>query len=267
MEKIILYCKSYKNDLKYLKILLDSIQKFNKDNIPVIISCPLPDINLFVEELKPYEVQIINDELCCVSKLTGNGWLDQQIVKANFWRIDPAENWLVLDSDSEFIRDFYKDDFMVDNEIPYTVMHEQKQLFLWSSLNKNKLGFDPKKSFKEDRIKIMKAFEFENLKTIYDFGPSPVIWNIKVWKGLNNILNENGLTIEDALKIVSSEFSWYGFFLLYSKLFPIFPKEPLFFVYHYKEQFDEHSALGYTNEILKENYLGVIHQSNWKQIN
>jgi len=98
----------------------------------------------------------------------------------------------------------------------------------------------------------------------YDFGPSPVIWNSKIWKGLEeNYTKPNKLTFNNLIEYSPSEFSWYGEYLLHSKLFPIYPIQPLFKVFHYKEQYIESKNKNYTLEDLAQNYLGIILQSNW----
>ena len=47
MNKIVLYCKSYAGDYERVKVLVESIHKFNKDNIPTFISVPSKDVVLF----------------------------------------------------------------------------------------------------------------------------------------------------------------------------------------------------------------------------
>ena len=43
MEKFVIYCKSYRGDLERVKLLSETIEKHNKDNIPFIISVPEKD--------------------------------------------------------------------------------------------------------------------------------------------------------------------------------------------------------------------------------
>ena len=57
------------------------------------------------------------------------GWESQQIVKSSFWKLNLCKNYMMIDSDSYFIKEFTCDDFLYDDETPYTVMHEQKDLF------------------------------------------------------------------------------------------------------------------------------------------
>ena len=43
----------------------------------------------------------------------------------------------------------------------------------------------------------------------------------------------------------------------------VFPKEPLFKVFHYKKQYQDFVKEGHTIDSIKENYLGIVMQSNW----
>jgi hypothetical protein len=255
MNDIVLYCKSYHKDVERVKILLDSIKQYNIDNIPFYISVPSIDISLFKSILGTEGYTLIEDE----SIDHNSGWVGQQIIKAQFWKLGLTKNYLCLDSDSIFIRAFTKKDFLVVDHIPYTVCHEQKELFEWAQKT---LPFNPQESFKQDRQKVMSLFNREG--RYYDFGPSPVIWNSKVWEGLEeNYIKPNNLTFSSLIEYSASEFSWYGEYLLHSKLFPIYPAQPLFKVFHYKEQYIESKNKGYILEDLAQNYLGIILQSNW----
>lgn len=256
MEDIVLYCKSYHKDVDRVINLFNSINKYNKDNIPFYISVPLSDINLFKSKLGATGYTLLTDEEIDVEN---SGWLGQQIVKSQFWKLGVCKNYLCLDSDSTFIRPFYKSDFLYRDDIPYTVCHEQKQLFEWSF---NKLPFDPQESFIKNHETVMGLFNRKG--RMYDFGPSPVIWNTKVWQGLEeNYIKPNNLSFAELIKYCSSEFTWYGEYLLASDIIPIYPAEPLFKVYHYKQQYVEDKNRGITVDNLAKNYLGIILQSNW----
>jgi hypothetical protein len=151
---------------------------------------------------------------------------------------------------------------MFDDETPYTVIHEQKELFTWSRPRIQQLGFNPKDGFMNDRKKIMDIFE--RAGRCYDFGPSPVIWSSKVWESLEqNYQIPNNLTFEDLLKYSHSEFSWYGEALLAFKSISIYPIEPLFKVFHFPLQLIEYKRDGITEEMISENHLGIVLQSNY----
>ena len=257
MEKIVLYCKSFNRDFERVKVLLESIKKYNMDNIPFYISVPKEDYSLFSQLTG---VTIILDE--DIYSLDSSNWESQQIIKSNFWKLNLTENYLCLDSDSYFIKPFYKSDFLFKDETPYTVIHEQKELFSWSSTKIKELGFDPKGGFQEDRKKIMDIFNRQG--RFYDFGPSPIIWSSKVWKSLeDNYTIPNGLTFSQLIEYSHSEFSWYGEALLSFKAIELYPVEPLFKVFHYPQQFIEYKQQNITEEMIAQNYMGIIMQSNF----
>jgi hypothetical protein len=140
-------------------------------------------------------------------------------------------------------------------------MHEQKDLFEWSSKYKDLIGHNPKNGFIEDRKKIMQAFDRKG--RYFDFGPGPVIWSTKVWEGLNQLLNHNNKTFTDLIVHTASEFSWYGEFLLKYRVIDIVPIEPLFKFFHFQPQYNFYKNLGYSENDFSENYMGIVMQSNW----
>ena len=255
MDKLVLYCKSYSNDVDRVKILLDSINIFNKDKLPFYISTPKKDRQLFESKLGTKGWNWIADEEIDIE---GTGWKNQQVIKSQYWKLNLCDNYVCIDSDSQFIKPFYINDFMYNEDTPYTVCHQQKQLFDWSI---GKLPFDPIDGFRKDRKLVMDLFDRKGV--FYDFGPSPTIWSKKVWQSLEeSYIKPNNLTFSKLIDYSPSEFSWYGEWLLTIK-FPIYPLEPLFKVYHYKQQYLEDKQKGITLDNIKDLYLGVILQSNW----
>lgn len=259
MHNIVLYCKSFIRDLQRVKLLSESIIKYNSENIPFYISVPYTEVDIFRENIK--NAIVISDEEIVNSKLVQN-WNSQQIIKSNFWTLGVAKNYLCLDSDSYFIKPFDSSDFIVpDTDICYTVMHEQKELFFWTANKTKNLGFDPMESFKECRSKVMEVFGRKG--KFYDFGPSPVLWNCQVWKSFyEKYLKVNNITFSECIKHSSSEFSWYGEYLMASKEMEIYPIEPIFKVFHYYGQYTDLKSQGYSEEHLSKLYLGIIMQSN-----
>ena len=261
MTPFSLYCKSYKNDLSRIKILTDSIKRYNKDNLDFYISVPSSDLDLFKNSFGSDYIKFISDDDIYPNVNHLKGWESQQIIKSSFWKLNLCENYLMIDSDSYFIKPFGISDFMYDTNTPFTVMHEQKDLFSWSSKNHTVLGFNPRESFVNDRLLVMDVFDRSG--KIFDFGPSPVIWSSKVWKSLEDIyLKPNDITFQDLINKMPSEFSWYGEWLLYSKCINIIPIEPIFKCFHYLQQYNEYKNRGYTLDHWKENYIGVVMQSS-----
>lgn len=268
MHKIVLYCKTYSRDLDRVKILIESIKKHNKDLIPFYISVPKVDLDLFKNNIDCDYVNLIVDNnifdfdsILTQEQQIESGWFIQQVIKSCFWKLGICENYVCLDSDSYFIKDFHISDFMYDDKTPYTVMHEQKDLFVFTSRYYENIGWDPQISFTEDRKKIMKMFDRGG--RVFDFGPSPVIWSSRVWKLFEETqLEPQGYTMMDVLKLVPSEFTWYGEFLLKSGVMRIIPIEPMFKVFHYGVQQQYFKQQNYTEEMFSKNYLGLIVQSN-----
>ena len=65
------------------------------------------------------------------------------------------------------------------------------------------------------------------------------------------------------MDISASELSWYGEWLLFRRPMDIIPIEPLFKVYHIPQQYQLAISLHETEESLRENFYGIVLQSNW----
>lgn len=262
MEKFSIYCKSYRGDLERVKILAESIEQYNIENIPFYISCPKSDYDLFRKSLSNNINLIIDEDI--VQKNYDENWKSQQIIKSQFWKYIKVKNYLCIDSDSYFIKPFYYNDFLVDEETPYTIMHQQKNLFQWTAKYSTELGFDPQTGFNDTREKIGKNIFGRTFKVNYDFGPSPVIWSSKVWECLEEqYMRPNDLSFKDLIEYEASEFTWYGECLLAFKPIEIYPLEPLFLVFHYRQQFEQMYNQGYTEKDIAKCYFGIIMTSNW----
>lgn len=266
-----LFCKSYSGDLLRVKNLWDSIQKFNQDEIPFYISVPEKDLSQFqlliddgsrkINWVTDEEIVLSNPSVSIDYYRQWDGRLSQQVVKSEFWRLfDMPINYLCLDSESIFIKDFYIKDFLSSDGFPYTVLHQNKELL---QLSVNKRKFKVVKNFERESISMKEVFD--RVGPNYDFGPTPVIWSSKVWFDLSSKFFEpNGITIWDAISSRPSELRWYGEAALHFLSIPIYPIEPIFKVYHYDWQYFFCRRSGEELESLKENYLGFLRQSNWE---
>ena len=264
-----IYCKSYSKDFLRLKRLLTSIEDFNVDQLPVYVSSPQEDFNLFqsinghftfVNWVTDEEIIYSNQRVPKNIHVGKEGYIVQAMVRPEFWRLGLAENYLCIDSDSIFIRNFYLSDFMDEDGTPYTILHQNKEL-LQTAANLGK-----------DRVIDDFLTETQRIKEIfgrhgpdYSYVPSPFIWSAKVWQSLDEYyLQPKGKTIWDIVNRSLVEYLWYGEALLKYKAIPVRPLEPLFRVYHYDWQFYLLRRQGETLEKLKRVYLGVIYQSSWE---
>ena len=269
LRPLSIFCKSYKTDLRRVHRLMQSIKKYNDEKIPVYISVPPEDIVLFEENLKDFEVSILSD-LDVVTKnsqlnldqfraLPGN--LAQQIVKAEFWRMNYSENYVCVDSDAMFIRPFRTGSYLSECGTPYTVIDEGHEI-LNESLRKSR-QYVITNFFKESR-KIKSIFTRNGMD--YSFGPFPVVWNYRVWESLEkNYLSEHKINILDAICQCPVESHWYGEALLKYKAIPVLPRQAIFYVYHYGWQYKEHKKHNIAESDLALLYDGVIYQSAWER--
>ena len=268
MKDIVLYCKSYRRDFLRLKRLLNSINQFNIDCIPFYISTPADQYD---------ELQSVLDGMvgyCWVSdesiiesnprvptgiEKTRSGGLSQQAIKSEFWRLNLAENYVCLDSDCIFIKDFHKSDFLSADGNPYTVIYQNKEFFQLS-LNRGHGKVESNLRKEGDRVKAL----FSRSGPNYYCPCPPFIWSAKVWESLDKqYLQPKGLTFWDISSDDHPETLLYLEALLNFHAIPLYPVEQLFRIYYYDWQYYLLRRTGETEESLKANYLGVIYQSNW----
>lgn len=222
------------------------------------------DYNFFRKRIGGNVILIKDSEIVTCSMT--HGWVYQQIVKAQFHKLGICQNYLCIDADSEFIRDFYMSDFMYDDNTPYTVMHEGKSFLDTMEI----LGHDSADLFFAKALRSVRD-HFGTHGKLWDYGPSPYLWSTKVWQHFHeHYLEPKGYTFERLLaelqkSALPSETVIYGEYLRMTKVIEIWPVEGFFKVYHYKEQFELESPY-YDIERLKKTYMGIIKQSNWNVV-
>lgn len=258
MENIILFCKSYRNDLDRFKVLTESILKHNKDNIPFYVSIPKKDKDLFIPILDHPDHHIVFDE-DVTTLIDSQSHFTQQLFKIEFMRTqDIAKHYFLMDSDMYFIKDFSTADFF-NGDIPYMTMHECKDFLEYSY---NMFGDNRANEwFLSERLPIMELFGRKG--KAYDYSGSANLYIAEVFKKLyDEYCVPNNLTFLDLLNHCSSENTWYGEYALVSKT-PFYPCAPMFKTFHTKWQYNHYKSLNLTEETLSNNYLGITMQSNW----
>ena len=267
MKTFVLYCKSYRNDVLRVKRLVESIERFNREQIPFYLSVPMRDSDLFREALAGKPISFINDEDIIRANPTLDqkkidalpGAMSQQIVKSEFWRLGISESYLCIDSDCQFLRPFGQSDFISPEGFPYTIVHEAKELLQFAVRHGMQKVSD---DFHKERQKIMDIFG--RIGHHYDFGPPPLLWSRQVWQALDeNFLKPRNMNFYDAIVLFPGEIQWYGEVMLKFRPYPLIPVEPYFRFYSYERQFIVGKKQGETIERLARDYLGVCYQSNW----
>lgn len=266
---VVLYCKTYINDFPRLSKLVESIEEHNKDLLPVYISCPSSDIPALKETLGHFVCTIIPDEEIYQPRNVLAGWENQMLIKLHAFKAIPADNILILDSDSYFIRDFYKFDFIAYDNIPYTIIHENVQQSEYETNLKN--GTYSETGYAK-AVQAYRSIFGGKSNRIYDYGPNPHLWNRVVLEHFEeNYLNKHKIEMEDFQLAMKQQFGihfretlTYGEYLLAAKPIDIIPCGPLFKVYHWKELYDFENSQGWVKEEgIQKTYLGIIKQSNW----
>ena len=191
---------------------------------------------------------------------TRSGGIGQQVIKSEFWRLGIADNYLCIDSDSVFIRDFVKADFLAPDGLPYTVLHQNKELFQLAT-NRGYLRVERDLRKEAETVKAL----FSRVGPNYYCAPAPFIWSAKVWESLDiQYLQPKGMTLWDLVTPEHPESLLYGEALLNYQAIPVRAIEPLFRIYHYDWQFYLSRRLSETIDKLKQNFIGVIYQSAWE---
>jgi hypothetical protein len=248
--------------------LLSSIEEFNQGNLPFYISTPQRERALLEEVIGKVGYQWVSDESIVAANPRANmaqyeampGSLSQQIVKSEFWRLGLAENYLCLDSDCLFIRPFTAADFLSVDGTPYTVLHQNKELFQIAT-NRGHHKVERDLRAEADRVQSL----FERVGPRYYCAPAPFIWSARVWESLDrNLLEPSGKTLWDFISPQHPETLIYGEALMKFKAIPLLAIEPLFRAYHYDWEYYLFRRLGETTEKLKQNFMGVLYQSTWE---
>jgi hypothetical protein len=247
---------------------LSSISQYNVDQLDFYISTPRSDKALLEQVLGSQNYIWVADEDIVTANSKADfskyqampGGLSQQIIKAEFWRLGLAENYLCLDSDSLFIRDFYKSDFLSSDGIPYTILHQNKELFQLAT-DRGFLRVERDLRSEAERVKKL----FNRSGPNFYCAPAPFIWSAKVWQSLDaEYLQPKSISLWDFINLNYPETLIYGEALLKYRAIPLIAIEPLFRTYHYDWQYFLMRRLGETEAKVAQNYLGIIYQSAWE---
>ena len=266
MADIVLYCCTLARDAVRARRMAESVARHNRDNLAFYVSAPRADMGLFRQKLGSLAQVICEEEILTANPAQAlarvyslRGLVQQQVIKAEFWRLGLAQNTLVVDSDCIFIRDFRRADLLAEPNVPYSVMHEGKDLLQFAE------SYGPRRvrsEFMQDRVPIMREMGRDGV--VYDYGYAPFLWSRRVWSDLAEHLAARGQVLADAIARHPSEFTWYGEALLRFRSIPIHPRGELFKHYHYEHQYWTDEKLGITRETLARDYFGVVYQSNWE---
>ncbi len=266
------FCITYEKDFNHLKTMVASFKIHNIENIPLIIA--LQDNTKSknsvtgggrIKKLEDKNIKVILDSDFAYSYLLDKkpkeigfslGYINQEIAKLAFFESKYAKHYLCIDSDTIFIRDFRKSDFFYDNKTPYIVLAEDKDLHIAPYYK----DFGTIRRKQIERIFTYIGLDTSKIRTCHGMQilSSEVLKDFK-----EHFMIPNQLSYADLILYSPFEFSWYNAWFIKSKLINEAISEPLFKIYHTKEQFVLDKLAGQTIDAIKSQYIGVIFNSNW----
>lgn len=263
-ENFVIYCKSYHKDLKSFERLFMSYNRFNRDNIKFFLSIPAADFELF-KKFDSDNVKVITDESFAGMYLeTENhpkhpmGYVNQQICKLAFFETGYAKNYFCVDSDAQFIRDFYLKDFMADENTPYTVLIQDKELScekFYRRFTKTRSAYI-KQIFKEIGLNDRRYRTCQGMQVL----------NSKVLRSFKEeYMTVKGYSYKDLIKISPLEFTWYNAWFQKCKIVPEMAVEPFFKTFHSRVEyiFARFRCIKFEN--YTKEYIGMVLNGNWKR--
>lgn len=261
--KLAIVCKTYKGDVKPFKKLFKTLISHNADNIPVLVSVPKSDVPMFLD-IVGGQATILTDESYAGDYFTKKshwglplGYINQEICKLSFWETKIAENYLFVDSDAYFIRDFKRSDFMADANTPYSVLVMDKDL-------NSEVYY---KDYGTHRLKmISKIFEAVGLDDRrYLTCHGMTVMNTKVLSDFKkNFMEKRKYSYDKLIEISPFEYTWYNSWLQKSNVIPVIGVEPFFKTFHMRIEYAMCRLRLVTESDLASQYVGIILNSNWQ---
>ena len=264
MHTFAMLLKSFADDFDYAQRLLVSFRKFNSDGVHLYCVVPPADVARF-EAFSGADVTVISEselgQYLVDQPVHGvrPGYINQEIIKLAFWELELTENYFCVDSDAEFIRPFYRSDFMVDEHTPYTVLVED-----------NELKVEPRyyrEYWQQRELELRHIQELVGLDTkVVRTCHGHQIFSAKVLRSFKTeFLEPQSWSYADALEASPYEFTWYNMWLQKSQAIEIHQREPLVKVFHNESQHLEYVMRGITTADIARGYVALVINSNYSR--
>lgn len=262
MKNFVMFCKTYSGDIKRFELMLSSFNQHNIDNIDLVVSVPETELDLF-KNFESDTVSVISDESYAgehftTEKLHGLsvGYCNQEICKLAFWESKIAKNYLCIDSDLFFIRDFHESDFMADADTPYTILVMDKDLAIEKHYHDFWLW---RQQFIQ---KIYDAVDLNDRRLRTCHGMQ--VMNATVLESLKkDFMNKHKYDYADLIAIAPYEFTWYNAWFQKCGLVKEMAVEPFFKTFHMRIEYTMARLRGLTVDDYAYDYVGIILNGNW----
>jgi hypothetical protein len=262
MKDIALFVKSYRPDLALVHRLLNSISRHNRDRIGVFISVPVDDVVGFQNLSRRFtDVSVLADDHFRIPQVDQKiwgfapGYITQQLVKLSAQRLSEARNYLILDSDTYFIRDFEAKDFIAPDGTGLTVLAEDKDLVADPAY----APFAERRAMKIDLIADRLGVPTLSRTTCHN----NTVFQDSVLHDFHDWCRSEGLSLLDLMTIAPVEFTWYNFFLVKHCPERLVRIEPFIRMMHTRSEYRRLVAAGFSHESFRRSYLGVCLNSGW----
>ena len=288
--ELALFCKTFRDDVNRLCRLLDTIERYNIDHLPVVISAPRADHQCIRSTIGSNRVLLLADEDILRRDLGTRGWYEQQIVKFNFALTGIADNYAIIDADHYIVREFSRSDFLATDGSPYLIsslfpfiagrVDDADEMLAEIAVGREIGARGSTISIIEEtrppaavevrlsaemiepgvplRFLIPKIKELmQRPGPLLHFMPGP-IWSAKAVRALKEqVLDPSGIDFTALIDISPWEADWYANWVLTSRCIEVLPKVPLFFHFPTDDLIIRAREMGITNTVLARSFLGV----------
>jgi hypothetical protein len=281
-HEVAVFCKSFRDDFDRLKLLVESIEAQSIDT-PVLISVPESDIQL-LRSLIPFDPRytVVSDESYVIPGAPfPYGWYQQQVCKLSIYRTDFAKSYIMIDSDTYFIKGIEDTIIQCRNE-NIVASDIYTKFFSYNDKLKNYLrdketdspsvhvagdieGFDArnaaltanmeeinKKGAVQRGAIINHLFSLPNLA----FQPAQ-LFHARILSAFSSFLNDRGMDFYSIIRLSPWEYNWYASFALAN--WPMKITGICSPVLHFASQKDVSDAkeMGFTIDDFKRRFIAV----------
>lgn len=264
MSDFAILVKSFRGDYEYAARCIGSFVQHNPAGIELYIMVPDEDIALF-SNLASEHVHLLAESLLqkylTTQPLNGMraGYVNQEIVKLAFWELGLAENYLCVDSDAMFIRPITPSDFMASENVPYSVLVEDKDLQIepryfaehWITREAAMRRIQQEIGNTDPYLRTCHGHQVMSSAVLRDFRDS--------------FLEPRGWTYLHALSIAPYEFTWYNYWLQQAQIIPVIAREPFAKVFHNEDQHLDAILRGVTVADIARAYPILVVNSNYSR--
>lgn len=236
-------CKTYKPDIYKALNLYKSYEKFviNNQNYPFFMIVPEKDLkdikSLFKNTKDKKEIKNLPTFLTEEEVLKNyrkdykdktdkiGGWKVQQIVKLTFFKMKLTENYMSIDSDIYFTKEFDVEKLLFKDGILKTAIGDYDYKDNYSNVIKKDRLFKHKHPSHADLLNKKEQSWFENVTKIKEvledkttnynqYVTNYALWNSQKLEAMDKFLNKKNYNLIDIILMSPWEMNWYAYYVI-----------------------------------------------------